>query len=197
MRSVKEFLGIRSAHFRRIFHLCAPVFLLYYLVPFDMWGIGVTKQFTLLMTLFIVLIIEAIRMYREKIFFGLRDYEGRQISAYAWAGVGITLAFLFFSKTFVVPVIFAMAWIDPLIGELKKREGKILYPILPAICYAVIFFLFVFYLSDLNIIIVLILTTIGTLSALLAEYPHIKYIDDDFLMIIVPLFTVTLFYNLI
>ncbi len=194
---MKEFLGIAPAKFRRVFHLCAPIFLVYYLVPYDMWGIGVTKHFTLLMILLVVLIIEAVRMFREKIFFGLRDYEGRQISAFAWAGVGITLAFLFFSKTFVVPVIFGMAWIDPLIGELKKREGKIPYPVLPAISYAIIFSIFVFFLSNLSVLVILVLTIVGTVSAILAEYPHIKYIDDDFLMIFVPLVTLTLFYDFI
>ena len=194
---MKKILGITPALFRRVFHLCAPIFLVYYLVPDDLWGIGVSKRFTLLMILLVVLIIEAVRILRKKIFFGLRDYEGKQISAFAWAGVGITLAFLFFPKIFVVPIIFGMAWIDPLIGELKKREGKSLYPFLPAICYAVIFFFFVSFLSDLSILIILFLTVVGTVSALLAEYPHIKYLDDDFLMIIVPLVILTLFHNLI
>ncbi|MCK5547460.1 MAG: hypothetical protein KAI64_00490, partial [Thermoplasmata archaeon] len=102
---------------RRVLHICAPVFLVYYLVPEDSW-IGLSKRVALLVVLLVVLLVELFRVALGLEFLGLKKYEKSQMSAYAWASFGFAMAFLFFDRALVVPVIFGMAWIDPLCGYL-------------------------------------------------------------------------------
>lgn len=172
--------------FRRAFHLCAPVFLVYYAVPVDMWGLGLSREQCLLTVLSGVLILEAVRYAKGIRFFGLRDYETRHISAYAWAGMGITIAFLFFPMHLVIPVVFGIGWTDPLIGMLRKRSSP-LYPGLPFLLYAAICACSFAFLGLRDLLHLLLLPIIGSAAALSSEYPKIAVVDDDFLMQVVPL----------
>jgi hypothetical protein len=93
-------------------------------------------------------------------------------------------------------VVIGMATIDPLIGEVRKRKKK-LFPVFPSILYGAIMFSCLFILTGMSIIWLLLFTIIGTVSAISAEQWDIKYIDDDFLMVVIPLITMTMFDYLI
>ncbi|MEW5936561.1 MAG: hypothetical protein AB1665_01920 [Candidatus Thermoplasmatota archaeon] len=172
--------------FRRAFHLCAPVFLVYYAMPGDMWGLGVSREQLLLIVLAGVLMIEAARYAKGITFLGLRDYEAKRISAYAWAGMGLTIAFLCFPMHLVVPVVFGIGWTDPLIGVLRKRSSS-LYPGLPFLLYSMICACAFALLNLCEIFYLLPLPLIGSAAALASEYPKSRVVDDDFLMQVVPL----------
>lgn len=174
---------------RRILHICAPVFLIYYYIPDDCW-IGIPKRIALLVILLIVLFVELFRILLGLEFFGLKYYEKKQVSAYAWASLGFALAFLIFNPVLVVPVIFGMAWIDPLCAYLRKR--KIGYPIIPLAGYALIMLPTLFIISDFAVVKIIALTAIGSITAIGSEYPNLKYIDDDFTMVFFPLVALTL-----
>jgi len=176
--------------FRRAFHLCAPLFLVYYLFPDDMWGIGISNQAFLLFCFAILMVVEGVRLARGRVFFGLREYEKKQLSAYAWAGIAITIAFLFFPPVFVVVVVIGMGWTDPLIGELR-RHWKKAYPALPIAVYFIITVVCLWLFSDIPLFVMLFLASLTTAVAILVEYPQIKAVDDDFLMLIVPLVVLT------
>jgi hypothetical protein len=181
--------------FRRIFHMTAMVFLVYYIIPEELLP-GFFKWHGVLIIVFAVLIAEMLRMRRAKLVFGMRYYEEKRISAYAWFALGMGIALLIFDLKYVVPVVIGMAVIDPLIGEVRRRKNK-LYPALPSILYGVIMFLSLFILSGMSFIWLLLFTVIGTVSAISAEQWDIKYVDDDFLMLVIPLITLTMFDYLI
>jgi hypothetical protein len=171
--------------FRRIFHMTAVVYLVYYLLPEELLP-GFYKWYGVLIIVFIALIVEGVRLRTGRIFFGLRKYEKKQISAFAWFSIGMGCALLLFKMEYVVPVVIGMAFTDPLIGEIKRRRKK-LYPIIPLIFYGAIVFLCLFFLTEISMILLSIFTVLATISAIFAEKWNIKYIDDDFLMIIIPL----------
>ncbi len=180
--------------FRRAFHLCAPLFLVYYLIPEDMWELGVSKKILLLVVFLSVMTIEATRLITGSVFFGLREYEKKQLSAYAWAAIGITLAFLFFPPVFVVCTVVGMGWTDPLIGELKKHWKKG-YPAVPLAVYFIITMGCLHVFSDIQIYIQILLAGLTTVVAILVEYPQLKCVDDDFLMLIIPLLVLSVVYE--
>jgi dolichol kinase len=175
--------------FRRLFHLCGPLILVYYLLPHRMFHIS--REAWLLAGLAILLSIEAVRLLRGKVFFGLREYEGRQISAYAWAGMGATIGFLLFPEVLVACAIFGLCWVDPLIGEMRRRRLMRHYPAVPLIVYFAIAAACLMALSDRGWIAVLAIAIVGSFSAVAIE-KHRLPVDDDFTMLIVPLVVMTL-----
>ena len=171
--------------FRRLFHLASPVFLAYYWVPEEIGTTGIRRQALLLLLVGTVLAIDVGRIALRIPVFGLRTYEAGRISAYAWGTIALAIGFVVFPPVLVIPAFCGMAWIDPLCAWTRKT-GR--YPWLPAIGYAVVFAsVLVIIASGLGPLEIGALTVIATPIALLAEYPDIRVIDDDFLMTIVPL----------
>jgi hypothetical protein len=122
---------------RRLVHMSSPIFLIYYWLPEPLWAGGPGRQLGLVFALFVTLVFESIRMTKQLNIIGMRPYESSRMSAAAWAGIALVIAFLFFPVEVSAPAIFGMAWIDPLCGELRKRNSR-LYPNLPKIAYFVL-----------------------------------------------------------
>jgi len=171
--------------FRRLFHLASPVFLLYYWIPEDLGSTGIRREALLLLAVGTVLAVDVARIALRIPVFGLRKYEAGRVSAYAWGTLGLALGFAFFPPVLVIPAFCGMAWIDPLCAW-ARRTGR--YPWVPAIGYGAVFAsLLGIPGSGLNPLEIAALTAIATPVALLAEYPDVRVVDDDFLMTIVSL----------
>jgi dolichol kinase len=177
---------------RRIIHLSGPLVLIYYLMPDPfLW---VSRNGWVLMALPVILIMEAIRLSTGRVFFGLREYEGNRISAYAWGGMGVAIALILFPMPFAISSIIGVCWADPLIGEMRKRKKMRLYPALPLAVYFLIAVTCLLLFSDIKFLTVLILALAGSMAAIAIEKPKLS-IDDDFLMLVVPLLLMTLVYQ--
>ena len=173
--------------FRRVFHLVSPVFLAYYWVPDPLPG-GVAREALLILFVATAMAIEVVRIALRIPIFGMRGYESERISAYAWGTMGLLLGFLLFPMILVIPVFCGMAWIDPLCAWSRKAK---IYPWLPAIGYAAVFAGLLFAQRALAIAEVVAFTAIAVPLAILSEYPDLRWIDDDFLMTVVPLVILT------
>ncbi len=172
----------RAEAFRRAFHLVTPFWLTYYLLPPDL-EIGVAREYTVIVFLIAILVIETVRLSMRLNIPGLRKYEAGRPAAYAVGGLGIGLGLLFFPMPITIVVVAGMAWVDPLCGVIK---GKRWYPAVPISAYfalAVIVFIFL----ELELPIAIFLAAIGAIMAIAAEHPNLKLVDDDFVMTIVPL----------
>ncbi len=172
--------------FRRLFHLASPVFLVYYWIP-DPLAPGLSRLSLTLLLFGTAMGVEVVRVALRIPLFGLRGYETERPSAYAWGSIGLLIGLLFFPPFLVIPAFCGMAWVDPLCSWFRRRGN---YPALPASAYAAVFVGFLS-AAHLPIAIIAILTAVATPSALLAEYPQIRDVDDDFLMTVVPLVTTT------
>ena len=175
---------------RRLVHICLPLFLLYYAVPDDTW-IGTDKRLVLLGALFLLLVFEFLRLGYHIRVFGTREYEMDNIAAYLWAGIGFTVAFLFFDFALVVPAVLGMAWIDPLNGFLRSGKSR-LYPWLPFASYLVLAAIALCVVSTFAPPNIALIATVGAASGIAAEHKKIRFVDDDFLMLVVPLFAMTI-----
>ena len=177
---------------RRVIHLSGPLVLIFYLMPDPfMW---ISKTSWVLIGLATILILEAIRLSTGRVFFGLRNYEENRLSAYAWGGIGVAIALLFFPMPFAIASIVGVCWADPLIGEMRKWKKMRLYPALPLIVYFMIVAICLFLFSDIRLLIVILLALAGSMTAIAVEKPKLS-VDDDFLMLVVPLFIMTLLYE--
>lgn len=177
---------MKTGHWlRRLVHLCTPVFLVYYVMPQPLWAGGPTRAQGLLVIFFLVMGFEAIRLVFNLKILGMREYEYSRPSAAAWAAIGLTMTLLFFPLEYAVPAVLGMGWVDPLIGELRRVDSK-LYPRLPILVYFVIAILSMTYLIGLNLPVILA-SAVATALGIGVEKLRLKYVDDDFLMLIVPL----------
>lgn len=168
---------------RRLVHLSAPLFLVYYFLPEEIQGVD--KQLGLVVLLTVILVFEALRLRFHWDIIGYRDYEYGRISAPVWAAIGLTLTFLFFPLELAAPAVIGMAFTDPLIGELRRRKSP-LYPVLPTAFYLALVlgtFTLLMGLSWQTIL----ASVVATVLAISVERVRIKYVDDDFLMLVVPL----------
>lgn len=182
-------IKIEESAIRRLVHICLPVLLLYYAVPEDTW-LGIDKRVVLLSVLFLLLVFEFVRLAQQIRVFGTRDYEMDNIAAYLWAGIGFTVAFLAFDFTLVVPAVLGMAWVDPVSGQLRGR-GR-LYPWLPFGSYLLIAIVSLALLSSFDPLKIIAIAVVGAASGIAAEHWRIRFVDDDFLMLVVPLVLMTL-----
>ncbi|MBM4236903.1 MAG: hypothetical protein FJ151_00250 [Euryarchaeota archaeon] len=180
---------------RRLVHLMTPLFLVYYLLPDPLWEGGLEREYGLVLLLIIVLAAEALRLIFKPDIVGMREYERYQMCAAAWAAIGMTIAFLFFPVEYAAPALMGMGWVDPVIGILRRRKST-LYPSLPIALY------FVIALASMSVLIgptaeVLIASVVATPLAIASERYKSRYVDDDFLMIVVPLLVIAAVFALI
>jgi hypothetical protein len=208
-----EYMGGYKAHiFRRVYHVCvftliAPLFYWYFDDVADAMNISVPKLLSII--IIVQIIAEAVRIHFGFIIFGMREYERKQVCAQAWGTVSTCIVFLLaypraysISPAFYpdrddttynqrhacyaqvgLPIVWSLGFGDPLIGELKrlgfdaKQRSVIACAVL--ICVYVISALWCGTAWWLAIIIPPI--------AIAAEYPSLKVIDDNGMMLLVPL----------
>ena len=137
----------------------------------------------------LILVAEAVRLRMGFTVFGQRDYEAHQISALAWGGLGIGIVLLALPEAMHgVPLILSLALGDPLLGEMR-RAGLAPRTVMAGGVVAV----FAVWVGC-----VLWLGTPWLLALLLppvcvaAEWPRLRWIDDNATMLLVPLGAVML-----
>jgi hypothetical protein len=132
----------------------------------------------------IILFLEALRLWRGWTIFGQRDYERYCISSLTWGALGSALVLLFApSKAFAIPIISAYAIGDPLIGEMRRNHfPKPATIIIGLLAIAAVWWLSHIYLNTPAWLILLMPPV-----TLAAEWPNLKWIDDNALMQLIPL----------
>ncbi|MEI6795757.1 MAG: hypothetical protein WCK39_02735 [Methanomassiliicoccales archaeon] len=169
---------------RRMVHMCTPVFLIYYILPDPLWVGGVSKQIGVIFIMVAALIFEVYRLRHQTKIIGMRDYEYHRVSAAAWTSVALTIVLLLFPIQVAAPALFGMAWVDPLMGEMRMRKSRF-YPKLPIIAYFVIAFAAISVFWQFSYV-GLIAAALGTPVAIWAELKRDWKVDDDFSMIVLP-----------
>ncbi|MGM0405425.1 MAG: hypothetical protein ACQEQM_04720 [Thermoplasmatota archaeon] len=168
---------------RRIIHSMTWIVLVYYLLPEQIFGYY--KRSLLIILVVSILAFEGLRLYNEWHIFGMRDYEKKQIAAYAWATMAAGIALVLFPMHLNMVCFIGMGMVDPLIGELKYHAPEF-YPYVPLLTWGIIGIIILYLVTPYSFALILLMSIIGSITAISAEYPSI-IIDDDFLMVIVPL----------
>jgi len=170
---------------RRAFHVISPVFLGYYLLPESLGG-GITRTSVTLLFVATAACIEIARIALGIRMFGMRPYEGQRVSAYFQGALGLAVGlFLVRDPAIVVPVFLGMAWIDPLAALARKRTWP------RSLVVGAYFGLFLGTEFVMNVVPSLtwqfVLALIATAAAMIVEGPKHPQVDDDLLMLLVPM----------
>ncbi len=191
-------IGGKNGHiFRRLIHVSMLVF------PFVYYWYGnqiseylttvfereISREFIVTFLLIFIVIAELGRLFLGITIFGQRDYEKKQISALAWGGVSICICFLFaplggYKEAYIgLPIIFTISIVDPLLGETRKilDSNKLIISIALIVSFLIWFSCSIFLETPLWF------SLIMPPLAIIAEWPSLKYIDDNATMILLPL----------
>ena len=175
--------------YRRFNHTVAACFVVYFLFPQEIFGIY-RGTFIILFWL-IVATIEILRFKRGIKIIGLRDYEEKRIAGFVWFASGSCLLLGLYEldlvpQSFVIGTIIMAAYTDPLIGESTKKWGDNIGILSGLACSFVIYQI---------IIGGLFYPIIGSIVAVAAEKPKIKWFDDDFAMQLFPILAMCILYS--
>lgn len=184
----------RAVMFRRCMHCLLALAPLYFLIPEDLPWLGLRRWVLLIGFIALVTAVESIRLLNGWTFFGLRPHERGQIASFVWASAGAVLALWFFREDVASAAIIGMALVDPLAGELRRlRPSSSWNYLLPLVVYCVIAATTFAMFGEMSALSVVTVSTIGAVSAVGAERWKVRYLDDDFLMIVVPCLLMELF----
>ena len=131
-----------------------------------------------------LVVFEAFRLRIGFTVFGQRDYEAKQVSALAWGGVAIGIALLALREPeYAYPLIVSLALGDPILGELRRKEFDI--KIVVGVATLALFVVWISYaiIFDSSLIIAILLPSV----CVAAEWPRLRWIDDNATMIFIPL----------
>ena len=198
---VKRSVGGKSGHFfRRGFHIGMA------LIPWIYYEFGEqVEELTSLEPVqfaaafgIILLILEGLRIRFGILIFGQREYEKHQISAVAWGALSISLTFVALSKWegtdvnhagwLTIPIILSLTFGDPAIGEARRfgYESRTVFAIGTIVCG--ITWLACSYFLGTPYWLAILMAPLTTA----AEWPKLKWIDDNATMVLIPLATIIL-----
>ena len=175
--------------YRRFNHTIAACFVVYFLFPYEI--LGLQRKYFIILFWLLVFAIEIARLTKGIKIVGMRDYEKDRIASFVWFASGACLLLLLYEldlapQSFVIGTIIMASYTDPVIGEANKKYGEKWGIILGLGCSFIIYQL---------IIGVLFYAIIGSIVAVIAERPKIKWFDDDLAMQIIPIVVMCLLYS--
>lgn len=176
-----------NAHwYRRVFHTFGASFVVYYMLPDDVEWIAFLKMWVPISVLALAFFLEIARVrgvISSNHFFGLRMYEQKRVGGYLFFALGIVILLYLFPQQIAVPCILCACLADPIMGETRYHLGKKeAYLIGFLVC--LLFFVVTWYKADLLVMMIAALT--GSCGAVLAESFNIWWLDDDFMIQIIP-----------
>ncbi len=154
----------------------------------DVYWINYLKFWIPIVLLFFIVILEYLRIsgiLSSNHFFGLRMYEKKRVSSYLYFGIAVFILLLFFPQQIAIPCILCASIADPIMGETRQRFGeKKVYMVGFLVC--MLFFLVSWYKAEVWV--ALLISLVGASFAVIGETKKIKWLDDDFMIQILPAF---------
>ena len=188
-----ESLDFDAHWYRRVFHAFGASFLFYYMLPNLDW-INLFKFWIPPVIVAIALILEILRL-KGKIssdhFFGLRFYEKKRIGSYVFFAVAILILLRFFPQQIAIPCILCVCIADPAMGEIRIHLN-IKYVYVFGFLLCMFFFLIAWYKADIWLMITASL--IGASGAIIGETKKFWWLDDDFMIQMVPAVLLLIFW---
>ncbi|HEX08466.1 MAG TPA: dolichol kinase [Thermoplasmatales archaeon] len=182
--------------YRRVFHTFGSSFLVYYIIPDTGWS-GILKRLIPTLIILFVSILEYLRItgkISSNYFFGLRVYEEKRVGSYLFFGVAVFILLLFFPQQIAVPCILCACFTDPIMGETRQRYGG-KNACIAGFFVSMFFFIATWYRADIWIR--LLVSIVGGTSAVIGEAKKNRWIDDDFMVQILPAVFILILWRMI
>ena len=127
---------------------------------------------------------EALRLRMGLTVVGQRSYEAKQVSALAWGALGVGMVFLLTPEpAYAYPLILSLSLGDPLLGELRRKGSSTQTVILAGVLGIAVIWAGCAYLVETPWLLVPLMAPI----CVAAEWPRLRYIDDNATMLLIPL----------
>ena len=152
--------------------------------------VGLTVPQFMSTMVFLLFLLEGLRLSFGITIYGQREYEARQISALGWGAFGIGMVFLLAPvEAYAWPIILSLSLGDPFLGEMRRRGIETRNVILSSVVF--LFFVWVacwhFFSPPLW------LAFLFAPLCVASEWPRLRYIDDNATMVLIPLGMILLF----
>lgn len=172
---------------RRSVHCLIALAPLYFLLPDNLPVIGLRRWVLLIAFLVSIGVFDAWRRRKGLTFLGLRPHERKGAASYAWAAAGVTFVLWLIPQDIATASLVGMAFVDPLAGELRPKYGKNPWPVVVSIIAYFAFALLIMALwGDHTVFQSAILALVGAGVAIPSELLKVRYVDDDFTMLVFP-----------
>ena len=182
--------GMKGHLFRRGLHI-GIIFIpiLYYCVIQPIANdYDFNSKVVVLVLLVAVLLFEFIRIRHHKVLFAQRHHEATHLSSFGWGMSASCIVLLLAPKSFAYPILISCAIIDPLLGEMRRV-------IKASCCVAtagVLVAIGIWYVTRYWLPIAWWWPLLMGPVTVAAEWPSIKWIDDNAMIQLVPLLVVLL-----
>lgn len=190
---VKHSIGGVYGHlFRRTFHISMsiiPFIFFEYSEPIaDYFSITVLQVVSIIT--FAIVFAEGVRLKLGITIFGQRDYEAKQVSALAWGGFAIGLTFMTLSQypELIWPLVLSLSLGDPFLGELRRKGMESQNVFIWGSIFIMLIWIATWYQLDTPIWLAFVM---GPLCVI-AEWPRLRWIDDNATMLLIPLAAIIL-----
>jgi dolichol kinase len=170
---------------RRVLHIAGILFVGYYVLP-ETLAFSLNRRLILLLVFFLATIIEIYRRHTKNnlpIDPLLREYENHRPASFFYFTTGSIILLYLLPQYISIPCILSTAICDPIIGELKQKNKKLLGYLIGFFVGSIIFYLA--WLSS-EFPIALSASIIASITLIFAEYVAHPMLDDDLLMQIIP-----------
>lgn len=176
---------------RRGLHIAGSIFIGYYFLP-TLLPYHLPRTIILYAIIPLIIGIEFSRynVHEHRLHTLLRDYEKSRPASFSYFAIGSILLLLYFPQFISIPCILSTAICDPIIGICKQKNKRFI-GYLTGFVLSCSFFILAW--SSTTTWISLTAAIIGASSSMIAEYKSSFYIDDDFLMQILPAIILVIF----
>jgi len=179
--------GMYGHLFRRVFHIAMSFIpLLYYEYGEKLSDLVSLTELELVSAMIMALVIvESVRLKLGITIFGQRDYESKQVSALAWGAFAIGMTFMTLSEypELVWPLILSLSLGDPFLGELRRKGFDSRRVFVFGSIFIALIWIGSWHLVDTPILLSVLM---GPLCVA-AEWPRLRWIDDNATMLLIPL----------
>ena len=183
--------GLAAHLFRRSFHIatCFYPWIIYQIIYFIQKYVDISSFGILLIFMLVLIFLECLRLALHWRIWGMRQYESKQFSALFWGFFGLLIVIglvpggVESGRKYVYPIVCGFAFVDPLVGELRKlKMHKGLIWIIGLLVTAGIWFVASYWLGT-----PIWLMYVMPFLVMIAEWPSLSWVDDNFLLQILPL----------
>ena len=178
--------GMRGHVLRRGIHLSMSFLpFIYFAYGEDVANaVGVSLDRLVASIVLVALTGEGLRLRFGWTVFGQRDYEAHQISALAWGAFGVGMVFLLApTEAYAWPLILSLSLGDPLMGELRRKDLEARQVMIASTFALLLVWLGAWYLFGTPLWMAVLLAPV----CMIAEWPRLRYIDDNATMVLIPL----------
>ena len=179
--------GMYGHLFRRAFHIgMSFIPLVYYEYADELSDLASISELQLVSLLtFGIAFSEAVRLKLGITIFGQRDYESKQVSALAWGGLAVGLTFLTLSDypELVWPLILSLSLGDPFLGEVRRKGHNPKTVFISGSIFLAIIWIACWYQLGTPIWMSVFMAPL----CVAAEWPRLRWIDDNATMLLIPL----------